>query len=162
MDGVDALYQKIVHKIYQLQFAILRMRGASIHKSATAYGRFFIVGPAKNLTIKSGVTLNQGVLINLFSPVFIDEECRLSAYSQIQTASLEMNSERTRLHQSAPVVLGKNVWICAGSIVCKNVTIGENSVVAANSVLTDSISANMFAGGTPARIIKELKLSDVE
>lgn len=54
-----------------------------------------------------------------------------------------------------PVVIEENVWIGENSRICKGVTIGENSVVAANAVVTKDIPANSIAAGNPARIIKE-------
>ena len=54
-----------------------------------------------------------------------------------------------------PVVLCDNVFIGAHSIILKGVTIGENSIVAAGSVVTKSIPANPIWGGNPAKKIKD-------
>jgi acetyltransferase-like isoleucine patch superfamily enzyme len=51
-------------------------------------------------------------------------------------------------------VIEKNAWIAAGAIVIGGVTVGENSVVAAGSVVTKDIPPNTLAGGNPARIIR--------
>ena len=56
----------------------------------------------------------------------------------------------------APVVLGDNVWIGDSAIVCKGVSIGENSVIGAGAVVAGNIPANVIAAGNPARIIREL------
>lgn len=58
------------------------------------------------------------------------------------------------LGASSPVVIEDSVWIGANVVVLKGVTIGQASVVAANSVVTKSIPANVMAGGVPARVIK--------
>jgi acetyltransferase-like isoleucine patch superfamily enzyme len=52
------------------------------------------------------------------------------------------------------VVLEKNVFIGAGSIVLRNVTIGENSIVAAGAVVTKDVPANTIVAGNPAKVIK--------
>ena len=57
---------------------------------------------------------------------------------------------------SKPVNIGKNVWIGADVFVCKGVSIGDNSVIGAMSVVTRSIPENCIAAGNPARIIREL------
>ena len=57
---------------------------------------------------------------------------------------------------SAPVRIENNAWIGDSVIVCKGVTIGENSVIGAGSVVTSSIPANTIAAGSPARVIKPL------
>lgn len=55
-----------------------------------------------------------------------------------------------------PVTLGDNVWLGLRTIVCKGVTIGDNSVIGAGSVVTGDIPANVVAAGNPARVIKRL------
>ena len=55
-----------------------------------------------------------------------------------------------------PVTLGNNVWIGDGAKVCKGVTIGDNSVIGAGSIVTSDIPANSIAAGNPARVIKPL------
>lgn len=54
----------------------------------------------------------------------------------------------------APIKIGENVWIGQGSRICKGVEIGDNSIVAANSVVTKSVPANCIVAGNPARIVK--------
>jgi acetyltransferase-like isoleucine patch superfamily enzyme len=58
--------------------------------------------------------------------------------------------------KSAPVRIENNAWIGDSVIVCKGVTIGENSVIGAGSVVTSSIPANSIAAGSPARVIRAL------
>jgi maltose O-acetyltransferase len=55
-----------------------------------------------------------------------------------------------------PVVIGDNVWLGSRVMVLKGVTIGENSVVAAMSVVTKSIPPNSIAAGNPARVIRSI------
>lgn len=56
----------------------------------------------------------------------------------------------------APVVLEENVWIGDSATVCKGVTIGENSIIGAGSVVTTDIPPNCVAAGNPAKVVKEL------
>ena len=56
----------------------------------------------------------------------------------------------------ADVIIGKNVWIGSQCIIKKGVSIGDNSVIAAGSVVTGYIPANVLAGGVPARVIRKL------
>lgn len=65
--------------------------------------------------------------------------------------------DRTRIVGSnAPIVLEDNVWIGDGSIVCKGVTIGANSVIGAGSVVTRDIPSNVVAAGNPATVVRTL------
>ena len=54
------------------------------------------------------------------------------------------------------VVLEKNVWIGDSAIVCKGVTIGENSIIGAGSVVTKDVPKNSVYAGNPAKLVKEL------
>lgn len=56
---------------------------------------------------------------------------------------------------SKPVVIENNVWIGELCSVLPGVTIGENSIIGANSVVTKSIPANSITVGNPAKVIKQ-------
>lgn len=58
--------------------------------------------------------------------------------------------------RTAPVIIQDNVWIGMNAVILKGVTIGENSVVAAGSVVTKSVPPNVVVAGNPAVVVKEL------
>jgi acetyltransferase-like isoleucine patch superfamily enzyme len=65
------------------------------------------------------------------------------------------SDERRWKHSDhAPIIIGKNVWIGEYCRICKGVTIGDGSVVAANAVVTKNVPANCIVAGNPARIVK--------
>jgi acetyltransferase-like isoleucine patch superfamily enzyme len=55
-----------------------------------------------------------------------------------------------------PVVIEKSVWIAAGATIIGGVTVGENSVVAAGSVVTKDVPPNTLVGENPARVIRSI------
>ena len=55
-----------------------------------------------------------------------------------------------------PIVIERNVWIAAGATIIGGVTVGENSVLAAGSVITKDVAPNTFVGGNPARVIRSI------
>lgn len=55
-----------------------------------------------------------------------------------------------------PVRIGKNCWIGAGAIILPGITIGDNTVVGAGSVVTKDLPANVVAVGNPCRILREI------
>ena len=59
--------------------------------------------------------------------------------------------------KTAPVKIADNVWIGMNAIILKGVTIGENSVVAAGSVVTKSVEPNTVVAGNPAQVVKQFK-----
>lgn len=58
------------------------------------------------------------------------------------------------LSANAPIIIGENVLVGAYSRICKGVTIGDNAIIAANSVVTHDVPANSIAAGNPAKIVK--------
>jgi acetyltransferase-like isoleucine patch superfamily enzyme len=52
------------------------------------------------------------------------------------------------------ISIGRNVWIGTQAIILKGVTIGDNSVIAAGSVVTSEIPANVLAAGVPAKFVR--------
>lgn len=61
-----------------------------------------------------------------------------------------------------PVHIGKNCWLGAGVIVLPGVTIGDNSVIGAGSIVTKDIPANVVAVGNPCRVLREINEHDKE
>ncbi len=57
---------------------------------------------------------------------------------------------------TAPISIENNVWIGEKATILKGVSIGENSVIGAGSVVTKSIPANCVAVGSPAKVIRRL------
>lgn len=63
---------------------------------------------------------------------------------------------------NAPVHIGKNCWLGAGVIVLPGVTIGDNVVVGAGSVVTKDLPSNVVAVGNPCRVLREVNERDRE
>lgn len=61
---------------------------------------------------------------------------------------------------NAPVHIGKNCWLGAGVIVVPGVTIGDNTVVGAGSVVTKDLPANVVAAGNPCRVLRPINEHD--
>lgn len=61
---------------------------------------------------------------------------------------------------NAPVRIGKCVWLGAGVIVLPGVSIGDNSVIGAGSVVTKDIPANVVAVGNPCKVLREIGVKD--
>lgn len=82
----------------------------------------------------------------------------------LATAGHPVDPELRRLvyQFNQPIHIGNNVWLGAGVIVLPGVTIGDNSVVGAGSVVTKDIPANVVAVGNPCRILREINEHDRE
>lgn len=63
---------------------------------------------------------------------------------------------------SFPITIGDNVWIGGNVFVLPGVSIGENSVIGAGSVVTKDIPANVIAVGNPCRVLREINDRDAQ
>lgn len=90
--------------------------------------------------------------------ITIGQDCQIGPNVQLLTPThpVEPQPRRDKLEAAQPIVIGDNVWLGGGVIVCPGVTIGENSVIGAGAVVTHDIPANVVAVGNPARVIKQI------
>lgn len=70
--------------------------------------------------------------------------------------------EGSVLQYNKDVHIGRCVWVGAGAVILPGVTIGDNSVIGAGSVVTKDIPANVVAFGNPCRVIREIGQRDKE
>ena len=60
--------------------------------------------------------------------------------------------------QRPPIVIGSGVWVCAEAFIGPAVTIGDNAIVGARSVVMNDVPANMIVAGNPAVVVKERRM----
>ena len=97
-----------------------------------------------------------GVRISSASKITIGDSCMIASSAYITDCDWHGIYNRISIGKSSPVKIENNVWIGDSAIVCKGVTIGENSVVGAGAVVVDSVAPNVIVAGTPARVVKSL------
>ncbi len=101
--------------------------------------------------------ISPGVRITSASGIKIGNNCMVANGSYISDADWHGIYDRLKsVGESAPVELKDNVWIGDSAIVCKGVTIGENSIIGAGSIVTKDIPSNSVAVGNPAKVVKKL------
>ena len=101
--------------------------------------------------------ISPGVNIAAADSITINNNCMIAANCYISDCDWHGVYNRIRPFRcSKPVVLGENVWLGYGTIINKGITIGENSITAAGSVVVNDIPKNVIVGGNPAKVIKEI------
>lgn len=110
------------------------------------FGNVKLIG---NVFINANCTFLDNALITIDDKTMIGPNVTISTISHPSPAKERHSSKIIQ-----PVHIGKNVWIGAGAIVMQGVTIGDNSIIAANSVVNCDIPPNSLYAGSPARFIK--------
>ena len=73
---------------------------------------------------------------------------------------LDVEQRNRGLEYAYPITIGNNVWIGAQVCVMPGVTIGDNTVIGAGSVVTKDIPSNVLAVGNPCRVLREITDAD--
>ena len=141
-----------------------------IHDHVDLYGKLASYHHGK-ITMGSWSKIGPGTVINCVNKIEIGKDTAIADNSLIIDNNTHPlcpadrrymrhtphgSNERQPWHSAnAPIIIGENVWIGSNVRICKGVTIGDNAIIAANSVLTKSVPANAVAAGNPAKIVKE-------
>ena len=101
---------------------------------------------------------NFGLVSLDVATVTIGDDGQIGPNVQLLTPThpVEPGPRRDKWEAARPIVVGDNVWLGGGVIVCPGVTIGANTVVGAGAVVTRDLPANVVAVGNPARVVRKL------
>jgi acetyltransferase-like isoleucine patch superfamily enzyme len=156
-------------------FARLRESlGASLHASNVILGTVTVEGTANVrigrhariypgvvletqgagcIVIGDHVVLSRGVHIVAFDSITLGDHCLVGEYASLRDANHKASRQSMRHsgHDSAPIELGRNVWVGRAACVLKGVRIGANSIIGAHAVVTRDVASSSCAVGVPAR-----------
>ncbi|MGX6978056.1 sugar O-acetyltransferase [Vagococcus elongatus] len=116
-----------------------------------------------NISIGHHVYINHDMVILDCNKVTIGDNVYIGPKVGLYGANhAEDPIERTELNivYSKPIHIGDKVWLGGGTSVLQGVSIGENSIIGAGSVVTKDIPANVIAAGNPCKVIRPIKKAD--
>jgi maltose O-acetyltransferase len=92
------------------------------------------------------------------APIRIGDDVMLGPAVQLYTVThpLDAALRQSGIEQAKPITIGNRVWIGGGAIVLPGVTIGDDAVIAAGSIVTKDVPAATLVQGNPARAVKQL------
>ena len=100
--------------------------------------------------------VNFGLTVLDTASVTVGDDVQIGPHVQLLTAThpLDPGRRRDKWESAAPINVEDNAWLGGGVIVCPGVTIGENTVMGAGSVVTRDQPPNVVAFGVPARVAR--------
>ena len=115
-----------------------------------------------NIKVGEKVFMNFNCCILDVCDVTMGNNVLLGPNVQIYTATHPMDAETRSewLEYAKPVYIGNDVWIGGGAIINPGVTIGNGVVIGSGAVVTKDVPDNVFIGGNPAKIIKNINNRD--
>jgi len=133
-----------------------KLTGKKVDESFLLIPPFFTAG-GDEIRVGRNVFVNQNCTFYDLGGLDIGDDVMIGPNVSLITASHPLEpSERRSTTIGRPIVIERGVWIAAGATVIGGVTVGENSVVAAGSVVTRDVPPNTLVGGNPARVIRSI------
>ena len=129
-----------------------RLGTGEILLQARSHNATVIIGEANAFSNNVSIVANQQIVIG--------DRCAIGDFVSIYDCDFHEINPATRYRSeglSKPVVIGSNVWLGSRVLVLKGVIIGDNSVVAAGSIVTKSIPNDCISAGNPAKVIRPIK-----
>ncbi|EOE2143584.1 sugar O-acetyltransferase [Serratia marcescens] len=118
------------------------------------YFEFGNISLGENVYINTGCVFLDNASISIGNNSLLGPQVRLCTPTHPISPKERLGENRTT---SQPISIGNNVWIGAGAVILPGVTIGDNSVIAANSVVKSDIPCNELWAGCPAVFKRSIK-----
>ncbi|GAB3525638.1 DapH/DapD/GlmU-related protein [Arthrobacter monumenti] len=132
-----------------------QLTGKPVDESVTVFPPLYS-DFGKNIILGERIFINSGCKFQDQGGVVIGDDCLIGHNTVMATLNHDlMPSRRADMHP-APIVVGRNVWIGSNVTVLPGVTISDNAVVAAASVVTRDVPENTIVVGSPARVVRSV------
>ena len=115
----------------------------------TDFGQFIRFG--KKVFVNSGCMFMDRGGITLEDGVFIGPNVNIVTENHAEQPELRHNV------YTRPILIKRNAWVGAAAVILPGVTLRENAIVAAGSVVTKDVPDNAIVGGVPAKVIRKMK-----
>lgn len=143
------------HTQEEVRALLSRLFGHDVDSSLRVFPPFY-TDFGKNIHIGKNVFINACCHFQDHGGVTIGDGCQIGHNVVFATLNHFLEPEKRKMTYSAPIVLGKNVWVGSNATILQGVAIGDNSVIGAGAVVTGDIPANTVAVGVPAKVVKHI------
>ena len=117
----------------------------------------FHINYGKKTTFGRDCFVNFGCTFLALGGITIEDDVFIGPHCVLATEYHPESPETRHSLLTKPIVVKRNAWLGANVTVLAGVTIGENAIVAAGSVVTKDVPDNMVVAGSPAKVIREIK-----
>ncbi|MGL5052931.1 MAG: DapH/DapD/GlmU-related protein [Cetobacterium sp.] len=133
-----------------------KLIGKEIDESFMLFPPFY-TDCGKNISIGKNIFINSGCHFQDQGGISIGDGTLIGPKVVLATLNHGISPEKRNNLCPKPIIIGKCVWIGGNVTIVPGVTIGDNAIIAAGSVVTKDVPKNMMVGGVPAKIIKKIE-----
>lgn len=141
--------------IDQIRVRLSDIIGRPIDKSTTVFTPFH-TNFGRHIQLGQNVFINHACTFLDLGGIVIEDEVMIGPKVSLITENHPVNPVERKMLELASVTIRRNAWIGANATILPGVTIGENSVIAAGSVVTKDVPANTVVAGVPAKVVKTI------
>lgn len=143
------------HSMPEVRDLFARLFGKPVDPSFRVFPPFY-TDFGKNITVGKNVFINACCHFQDQGGITLGDNCLVGHNVVFATLNHGFAPEERQSMLPAPIVVGRNVWIGSNSTILQGVTIGDNSIIGAGSVVTKDVPANAIVAGVPARFIRSI------
>ena len=161
LDKMDA-YNAIPRRQVEERAAMLSQLFAEVGEGCYVESPFYANWGGHHVHLGKGVYANYGVTFVDDTHIYVGDYTMIGPNVTLVTAAHPIAPELRQkgLQYNLPVRIGRNCWLGAGVVVLPGVSIGDNTVIGAGSVVTRDIPANVVAVGSPCRVLRPIGEQD--
>lgn len=163
LDSLRA-YNEIPHVRMREREEKLRQMLAEVGEDCYVESPFYANFGGRHVHLGKNVYANFNLTLVDDTHIYVGDYTMIGPNVTLATAGhpIDPDLRRQGLQYNMPIHIGKNCWLGAGVIVMPGVTIGDNTVIGAGSIVTKDIPANVVAVGNPCRVLREVGQHDKE
>ncbi len=144
------------HEPAEIRRLFAKLTGGEVDSSFNLFAPFY-TDFGRNIRVGKGVFINHSCEFMDRGGITIGDGTLIGPKVNLVTIGHPEDPEQRHSTWTAPITIGNNVWIGVAATILPGVTIGDNSIVAANAVVARSVPANTLVAGVPARVVRSIR-----
>jgi maltose O-acetyltransferase len=163
---------KVVYKIFfKIEKIINKQRTSNLYKLFKYCGKNIRIDNTCHILVPQNMSIGNNTSISSYTTIYatfgvtigdnclISSNCGISSYNHIINTTNRHDHIDEDFKYSKPVVIGNNVWIGMNVCILPGVTIGDNSIIGAGSVVTKDVPSNEIWVGNPAKLVRRVSIN---
>lgn len=152
---ITAKLNGVYHEPDEVRGLFSQLTGEEVDESFFMFPPFY-TDFGKNIRVGKNVFFNTGCTFQDCGGITICDDVQIGQNVVLCTLNHGIEPDKRQTIYPAPICIGKNVWIGANATVLPGVTVGDNAIIAAGSVVHRDVQPNSVVAGVPAELKKKI------